>query len=77
VLSIYQQFKELRVTRIFLGRIGRKSEKMDEFNKSTSSFPFRPHITDKSRSLAKQKKEKEHFHSVNHEIMEFQLQTER
>lgn len=62
---------------MFLGRIGRKSEKLDECCQSATSFPFRPQITEKSRSLAKRKKEKEHFNSVSNDIVEFQIQTER
>ena len=58
VKDIYHEFKEFRTTRMFLGRIQKKGELIDQKLEQYSSHKFHPTISNKSIQLAKLRKEK-------------------
>lgn len=43
--DIYSSFKELRVTRMYLGRIGKKTDMLEERLEKHSRHSFRPHVS--------------------------------
>lgn len=59
VKEIYHRFKEFRTTRMFLGRIQKKGELIEEKLNSYDSYTHQPAISERSIRLAEIRKEKE------------------
>ena len=58
VKEVYKEFKEFRTTRMFLGRIQKKGDLMEQRAEQHSKHRFHPTISNKSVELAKSKREK-------------------
>lgn len=71
VRDIYDEFKEFRTTKMFLGRIQKKGNLIEQKLEQYTFHKFHPTISNKSVQLAKIRKEREsHKTSLNEQMFE-------